>query len=116
MKSKTSNQEIVVGRYYELLQDFGPIPKGIYRLCQREDDSLVFQVGNKIIFTITGNWDGKIVRIPPHVGRLRQTTQSYFLDRYYDKLWSPPICLSLFDPSQPITMCGIDSSIAREFN
>lgn len=114
MNKNSTHRSFASGSYQELIEDIGPIPRGVYRLLDQEEDTLFFQIGNAISFAVIGNWQDKVISVPRQRGSLRCTTQSKFLDRYYELLGQaqkhPPEVAS----DQLFTMCCIDPSLARE--
>lgn len=110
------SQSLRVGYYHEITEDISPIPKGIYRLTDRAADCLMFSVGKKVGFSITGFWQNKVKVVPQTYALLHRTNQANFLDRYYELMNNDSRKLRFFDPSKPITMCFVDPSVAREIN
>lgn len=113
-KGTTATKAIKAGLYYQLTEDVGPIPKGIYRLLDydEETESVSFEAGKKVVFGIIGDVRRKIRGLVQHRAELRRTPQSRFLDRYYellDEQRGTP-----FSPFKPFTMCFVDPTVARE--
>ncbi len=114
MEHHSLSQRSTRGPYKELLEDIGPIPRGIYKVLEHEENSLLLQVGNKVYVSLTGDWYDKVISVSRHRGSLHCLPQSRFLDRYYELLEQQrqnprELCLE-----KTITMCFIDPSVARE--
>ena len=113
---KKISKSVKKSNYYEILEDVGPIPKGIYLAVDQDQDSVAFTTGEKILFAIFGHWREKVRSIPPNIATITRTKQADFLDRYYELLEESRRKGPQFNPSEPLTMCFIDPSVAREVN
>ena len=104
----------VPGFYYELKSDVGPIPAGVYQAMACDQESIVFQAGKKVSFIIAGDIADLVKQIPQSRALLIRTSQTKFLDRYYELLEATRAAKEAFSSDTPLTMCFIDPTVARE--
>ena len=114
MKSKNKSGRIRTETYFELTQNVGPIPKGVYRLGGCDPASAEFFPGKKVTFSILGNWQSKVRPVPPSRAWRVKTSQSDFIERYYELLAEIRARGPEILESDVYTMCFLDPSVFRE--
>ena len=116
MENKTLRKPYKAGLYYRLTEDVGPIPKGIYKLSYLDSELVIFLVGKNVVFSIAGSWQKLVRPLARRRALALRTSEGSFLDKYYELLAIHRQNPAPYSPLQPITICNLDPSVARELN
>ena len=114
MRKPSSYGQYKAGLYHELIEDVGPIPRGVYRIIKCDSESVLFRAGRKVNFVVANGWEPMVRPVDQRESAERRTSQEEFLDRYYTLLEIYRLKAEPFSPNKPITMCFIDPSVMRE--
>lgn len=114
METNRESVKFKSGTFFELPQNVGPIPKGVYRMGGCDLNSAEFYPGKKAVFSIFGNWQSKVRPVPPSRAWRIKTSQSDFIERYYELLNGIKGKNAHGEVSDVYTMCFLDPSICRE--
>ena len=107
------------GHYYELTQDIGHIPAGIYLLESFEETSLAFSVGRKrSIHFIICLVDLSLFRpLSIREGKAKRTREGDFALKYYDSMRRARGSIFKQQPAvpQPFVTCMVSESVEAKY-
>jgi hypothetical protein len=102
------------GDYVKIIKDINCIPSGTYQVSDIDSGMIHFTVGNSVTFCVSNDAVELFAPIPKTKGIIKRTSLTSFLDRYYALLSQNKN--KPFSPFDPITMCAISNSVAREIH
>jgi hypothetical protein len=107
------------GHYYELTQDIGHIPAGVYLLESFEETSLAFSVGRKrSIHFFVCLVDLNLFRpLSLREGKAKRTREGDFAVKYYDSMRRArnSVLKDSLEEFQPFVTCLVSQSVEAKY-